>query len=210
MMAANDDYGYIIKVIQYLDRQFNIHFFISSKDFDVLYRWWEKRIPFAVVSEALRRVVERRLLKKKPVISFAVFSHEVRLDYQSFLSLNVGRERSEPRDEPDEIKAFLTEFPAALDFLKADFARLGAERMQNGAALRGQTDQFRQDRRKIGVADAGPVHEKLLRHFQDDSELNAKCAWFLKNLAPELRRPEIEKKYRLNYLLHKFAIPSFD
>lgn len=192
MMAANDDYGYIIKVIQYLDRQFNIHFFISSKDFDVLYRWWEKRIPFAVVSEALRRVVERRLLKKKPVISFAVFSHEVRLDYQSFLSLNVGRERSEPQAEPDEIKAFLTEFPAALDFLKADFARLGAERMQNGAALR------------------GPVHEKLLRHFQDDSELNAKCAWFLKNLAPELRRPEIEKKYRLNYLLHKFAIPSFD
>lgn len=192
MMAANDDYDYIIKVIQYLDRQFNIHFFISSKDFDVLYRWWEKRIPFAVVSEALHRVVERRLLKKNPVISFAVFSHEVRLDYQSFLSLNVGRERSEPRDEHGEIKAFLTEFPAALDFLKTDFARLGAERMQNG------------------VADAGPIHEKLLRHFQDDSELNAKCAWFLKNLAPELRRPEIEKKYRLNYLLHKFAIPSFD
>ena len=192
MMAVNDDYDYIIKVIQYLDRQFNINFFISSKDFDVLYRWWEKRIPFAVVSEALRRVVECRLLKKKPIISFSVFSHEVRLNYQSFLSLNVGRERSEPRDEHGEIKAFLTEFPAALDFLKVDFARLGAEYMQNN------------------VADAGPIHEKLLRHFQDDAELNAKCAWFLKNIAPDLRRPEIEKKYRLNYLLHKFAIPSFD
>ena len=64
-MAANDDYDYIIKVIQYLDRQFAIRFFISSKDFDVLYRWWEKRIPFAVVSEALRRVVERRSAEKK-------------------------------------------------------------------------------------------------------------------------------------------------
>ena len=191
-MTANDDYDYIIKVIQYLDRQFAIHFFITSKDFDVLYRWWEKRIPFAVVSESLRQVVERRLLKKKPIISFSVFSHEVRLNYQSFLSLNVGRERNELQDEHAEISIFLKQFPEALDFLKNDFARLGAERMQNGAA------------------DAGPVYEKLLRHFQNDIELNAKSAWFLKNLAPDLRRPEIEKKYRLNYLLHKFAIPSFD
>jgi hypothetical protein len=191
-MATNDDYDYVIKIIQFLDRQFAIHFFISSKDFDVLYRWWEKRIPFAVVSEALCRVVERRSLKNKPITSFSVFSHEVRLNYQSFLSLNVGRERSEPRDEHGEIKAFLSKFPAALDFLQADFARLGAERMQNNKA------------------DAGPVHEKLLLHFQDDAELNAKCAWFLKNLAPDLRRPEIEKKYRLNYLLHKFAIPGFE
>jgi hypothetical protein len=191
-MTANDDYDYIIKVIQYLDRQFAIHFFITSKDFDVLYRWWEKRIPFAVVSESLRQVVERRLLKKKPIISFSVFSHEVRLNYQSFLSLNVGRERNELQDEHGEIKIFLSKFPKALDFLKNDFARLGAEHMQNGAA------------------DAGPVYEKLLRHFQNDIELNAKSAWFLKNLAPDLRRPEIEKKYRLNYLLHKFAIPSFD
>ena len=210
MITVNDDYDYIIRVIQYLDRQFAIRFFISSKDFDVLYRWWEKRIPFAVVSESLRRVVERRLLKKKPVISFSVFSHEVRLNYQSFLSLNVGRERSEPQDEHSEIKMFLSKLPAALDFLKNDFARLSAECMQNDAALRGQTDQFRQDRRKIGTADAGPVYEKLLLHCQNDIELNAKCEWFLKNLAPDLRRPEIEKKYRLNYLLHKFAIPSFD
>jgi len=192
MTAANDDYDYIIRIIQYLDRQFAIRFFISSKDFDVLYRWWEKRIPFAVVSEALRRVVERRLPRNKPVASFAVFSRDVRLDYQSFLNLNVGRERRETRDEPDETKAFLTNFPAALDFLKADFTRLGAEYMQNG------------------TADAGPVYEKLLLHFQDDAELNAKCAWFLKNLAPDLRRPEIEKKYRLNYLLHKFSIPGFE
>jgi hypothetical protein len=210
MMTANDDYDYIIKVIQYLDRQFGIRFFINSKDFDVLYRWWEKRIPYAVVSESLRQVVERRLLKNKPITSFSVFSREVRLNYQSFLNLDVGRERSDRQEEHAEIKFFLKQFPEALDFLKSDFARLGAEYIQNSAALRGQTDQFRQDRRKIGAADAGPVYEKLLLHFQNDAELNAKCKWFLKNLAPDLRRPEIEKKYRLNYLLHKFAIPSFD
>jgi hypothetical protein len=210
MMNAGGDYDYIIRIIQFLDSQFAIRFFISSKDFDVLYRWWEKRIPFSVVSEALRRVVERRLDKGKPVASFSVFSHEVRLNYRSFLSLNVGRERKDESEEQGEIKAFLAGFPDALDFLKADFTRLGVEYMQKSAVLRGQTDQFRQDRQKIGAVDAGPVYEKLLRHFQEDAELNAKCAWFLNNLAPDLRRPEIEKKYRLNYLLHKFSIPAFD
>jgi hypothetical protein len=194
-MVANEDYDYIIRIIQFLDRQFAIRFFITSKDFDVLYRWWEKRIPFSVVSEALRRVVERRLSRNKPVASFSVFSRDVRLDYQSFLSLNVGRERTDTREEHGEIKTFLSRFPEALNFLKADFVRLGAEHIQNGAVLGGQTD---------------PVYEKLLRHFQNDSELNAKCEWFLNHLAPDLRRPEIEKKYRLNYLLHKFAIPGFD
>jgi hypothetical protein len=191
-MTACDDYDYIIRIVQFLDRQFAIRFFISSKDFDVLYRWWEKRIPFAVVSAALGRVVERRRLRNRPIASFSVFSRDVRLDYQSFLSLNVGAERRESHDEPDEIKSFLSRYPAALDFIKDDFAKLAAAHSQNG------------------TADAGPVHEKLLRHFRDDAELNAKCAWFLKNLAPDLRRPEIETKYRLNYLLHRFAIPGFE
>jgi hypothetical protein len=192
MMTGSDDYDYIIRIIQYLDRHFAIRFFISSKDFDVLYRWWEKRIPFAVVSAALRRVIERRSPHKPPIASFSVFSREVRLDYQSFLNLSIGRERGGLREERDEVKAFLAKFPELLDFLKADFERLGAEYAQNG------------------MADAGPVHEKLLRHFRDDAELHAKCEWFMNNLAPALRRPEIENKYRLNYLLHKFAIPSFE
>ena len=192
MMAGNADYDYIIRIIQHLDRQFAIRFFISSKDFDVLYRWWEKRIPFAVVSQSLQRVVERRQIKGKTVKSFSVFSRDMRLDYQSFLNLNVGRSRDENRDAHSGIRSFLNRLPEDLDFLKDDLARLSAEYMQKGAA------------------DSGTVHEKLLEHFKDDPELNAKCAWFLKNLAPELRRPEIEKKYRLNYLLHKFAIPEFE
>ena len=192
MMADNADYDYIIRIIQYLDRQFAIRFFISSKDFDVLYRWWEKRIPYAVVSQSLQRVVERRRSKGKAVRSFSVFSRDMRLDYQSFLNLNVGRSRDETRDAHSEIRSFLNQLPEALGFLKEDLSRVGAEYLQKGAT------------------DSITVHEKLLEHFKDDPELNAKCAWFLKNLAPELRRPEIEKKYRLNYLLHKFAIPAFE
>ena len=100
----------------------------------------------------------------------------MRRDYQSFLNLSIGRDRGELREERDQVKAFLRKFPEPLDFLKADFERLGAEYAQNGRA------------------DAGPLHEKLLRHFRDDAELNAKCDWFMKNLAPALRRPEIENK----------------
>ncbi|MBN2399502.1 MAG: hypothetical protein JXI33_04090 [Candidatus Aminicenantes bacterium] len=190
-MIAENDHDYIIRIIQFLDRQFAIRFFISSRDFDILYRWWEKRIPTRVINGALGRVVERRLAQGKPIVSFSVFSREVRLAYQSFLNLNVGHERNELRDEHGEIKAFLKQFPQALEFLKADFTHLAAEYIRTGAV------------------DSGPLYEKLLDRFQDDDELNAKCAWFLNHLAPDLRRPEIEKKYRLNYLLHKFAVPSF-
>ena len=68
------------------------------------------------------------------------------------------------------------------------------------------------------VIDVGNTHttfgvfqqEKLLAHFSADPELNAKSAWFLQNLSPHLRQPEIERKYRLNYLAGKFAIPALD
>lgn len=192
MNPTDDEYRYMIRIIQFLDSQFSIRFFISSKDFDILYRWWEKRIPFAVVSQALRRVIERRSPLKPPITSFSVFSQEVRRDYRSFMTLNIGRERGDRLPERDPVPEFLKRIPAALAFLKADFERLGAEYERDGRA------------------DPGPLHEKLLDHFRDDDELNAKCDWFLKNLAPALRRPEIEATYRLNYLLHKFAVPSFE
>jgi hypothetical protein len=192
-MKPGEDHDYIIRVIQFLESQHAIRFFISSKDFDVLYRWWEKRIPFSVVSRCLSRVVERRLARNKPITSFAAFSHDVRQEYKSFLSLNVGRAR--PQGEPEErgeLEAFLRHFPDALDFLKQDFERLAAEKAAGHAV------------------DAAPLHEKLLDRFQDDAELDARCSCFMKNLAPSLRRPEIERKYRLNYLLHRFSIPAID
>jgi len=189
---VGEDFDYIIRIIQYLDQRYNIRFFISSRDFDVLYRWWEKRIPAAVIRESLDRVVERSRSRQKPLAHFAVYSNEVRKNYQSFLDLNIGRERSEPADEHDEIRKFLAQFPPALEFMRSDFETLFSRLLQGGDT------------------DARPLQEKLLAHFMNDNELNAKGAWFLQNLSPHLRRPEIERKYRLNYLAGKFAIPNFD
>jgi hypothetical protein len=189
---AGEDFDYIIRIIQYLDQRYNIRFFISSKDFDLLYRWWEKRIPAALLRESLDRVVERSRSRQKPIAHFAVFSSEVRKNYQSFLDLNIGRERPEPADEHAGIRKFLAQFPPELEFMRGDFETLFSRLLQGG------------------VTDAKPLQEKLLAHFLNDNELNAKSAWFLQNLSPHLRRQDIEQKYRLNYLLAKFAIPGFD
>jgi len=189
---AGEDFDYIIRIIQYLDQRYGIRFFISSKDFDLLYRWWEKRIPSKVIRESLDRVVERSRSRQKPLVHFTAFSGEVRRNYQSFLDLGIGRERPEAADEHAGIHNFLCQFPPQLEFMRSDLETLFSGLLQ-GKAI-----------------DAKPLQEKLLAHFQEDNELNAKSAWFLQNLSPHLRRPEIERKYRLNYLLGKFAIPAFN
>ncbi len=189
---ADEDFDYIIRIIQYLDQRHGIRFFISSKDFDVLYRWWEKRIPAAVIRESLDRVVARSQARQRPPVHFTAFSNEVRKNYQSFLDLSIGRERSEPADEHAEIRNFLAKFPPDLAFMRSDFETLFSRLLQDEEI------------------DPQALHEKLLGHFLNDGELNAKSAWFLQNLSPHLRRPEIERKYRLNYLLGKFAIPTLD
>jgi len=189
-IAADADYDYIIRLIQYLDRQFNIRFFISSRDFDILYRWWQKGIPLEVVQRALATVVERRQAKGKPISGFAAFSYEVKKAYRSFLSLQVGR----PPDsgEPNELaqwQEFLTRLPDELRPLESEFS----------ACLEALTNQRRPD--------PEPWQRLLLEAFATDDELNRKSQFFLQSLNPELRRPEIERKYRLNFLLHRFRIP---
>jgi hypothetical protein len=190
--AATGDYDYIIRIIQYLDQRHGIHFFISSKDFDVLYRWWEKRIPEALVRDALDRVVERHRRQNKPLGRFSAFGGEVRRNYRSFQSLDIGSQRSEPADEHTEIRNFLAHIPPPLEFMKEDFSDLFTR------VMRGESH------------DPRPLQEKLLAHFREDGELNAKTAWFLKNISPSLRKPEIERKYRLNYLAGRFAIPPLE
>ncbi|MCU0235666.1 MAG: hypothetical protein MUC72_01105 [Acidobacteria bacterium] len=190
--SAGGDYDYIIRMIQYLDRRHGIRFFIGSRDFDVLYRWWEKGIPDAVIRDALDRVVERNRRRGKPLRRFSAFSYEVRKSHRSFLALDVGRARPEPADAHAGLEAFLENLPPALEFLRDDLS----ERFQR--LKRGEE------------AASGPLEEKLLARFSADGELNAKSAWFLKNLAPPLRRPEIERRYRLNYLWGKYGIPSLD
>ena len=54
-----------------------------------------------------------------------------------------------------------------------------------------------------------PLHRAMLDLFENDDDLNLRTEIFLKNLAEEIRRPEIVRKYRINYLYHRFRIPEF-
>lgn len=207
--TGNEGYDFIIKVIQYLENSFKIHFFITPKDFDVLYRWYEKRIPLRVIEESIVAVVERWTQKNKKISSFSNFYYQVKKDFETFLQLQVGAEsKSRLADslagdrENDDVyeyeyeyavwENFFKNFPGDLAALKEDFERI-----------------FQQVKNKEKV-EAAPVYEKLVDLFKDDETLKLKVAIFNRNLAPELRKPEIENRYRLNYLRSKYNIPDFE
>lgn len=208
--AANtkdEGYDFIIKVIQYLENSFKIYFFITPKDFDVLYRWYEKRIPLRVIEESIAAVVERWSQKNKKISSFSNFYYQVKKDFETFLQLHVGAEsKTIPADslagdsENGNVKGnehavwenFFKNFPNELAALKEDFERI-----------------FQWVKNKENV-EAAPIYAKLVDLFKDDETLKLKVAIFNRNLAPELRKPEIENRYRLNYLRSKYNIPDFE
>ncbi len=198
---GNDNAGrdFVIKVIQYLENSFGITFFITTKDFDVLYRWYEKRIPIHIVKESISNVVERWTQKNKKIYSFSNFYYEVKKSFTTFLQLSVGRETEGEASEPEtaanryaEIENFFKNYPDDLITLKGEFERI-----------------FQQLKNKENV-DLDPVYKKLVDLFKEDEALNLKVTVFIRSLAPELRKPEIKNRYRLNYLLNKYNIPDFE
>ncbi len=187
------DYDFIIKIIQFLESKFGISFFITTMDFDTLYKWWEKGIPFKIIEESISNVINRWNLKKRKIYSFSNFSYEVRKNYKGFLELNVSvGKREEEKEEYDKIEKFFNNYPQELKELKKEFE-----------------DIHKKFKNKENI-DIDNIKEKLLSLFKENNELNLKTQIFLRSLAPELRKPEIEKRYRINYLLNKFKIPDFD
>ncbi len=191
--TGKSDYDYIIHVIQYLEYKHGVSFLITTQDFDLLYRWWEKRIPLEIVRESISIVARRRAEKKKRVDSISNFYFEVKKNFKAFLELQVGDGcRQEKTNRYEDIENFLMNFPEKLLELKPEFEILFLQ-LKAG-------DKY----------ELAPVYEKLLAMFADDEELHLKVEIFIERLAPRLRNPEIKKKYRLNFLLHKFNIPDFD
>ena len=190
---------FVIKVIQYLENTFGIIFFITTKDFNVLYRWYEKRIPTHIVKESISNVVERWTQKSKKIYSFSNFYYEVKKNFKTFLQLSVGRRTEGEVPEPEipaniyaEIENFFKNYPNDLVALKGEFEGI-----------------FQQVKNKENV-ELEPLYERLVDLFKEEKELNLKVTLFTRSLAPELRKPEIKNRYRLNYLLNKYNIPDFE
>ena len=197
----NEDKDFVIEIIQYLQNKYEIIFFITPRDFDVLYNWWEKRIPLRIVKESTINVVDRWKEKGKAINSFANFSYEVKKNFKAFLQLSVGSEKSEnetqtpeEKDPFEEINHFFNNYPDQLTPLKEEFDNI-YQKIKNNESIDVELTR---------------THETLVNLFKDDNELNLKVRIFLDNLSPVLRKPEIERRYRLNYLINKFNIPDFD
>lgn len=190
----SDDYDYIIHIIWYLDFQFGIRFFITPRDFDLLHRWWEKRIPLELIRESLAVVVARRRAKSQSISGFANFNYEVKKKFKGFLELTVGEgDRAEATGVArDPVELFFQQFPPELESLRPRFQ-----------ALR----QQKADGVELSLEEAD---DQLLELFVEDEELAMKARVFLSSLAPPLRNRKIERKYRLNFLKRKFKIPDFE
>ncbi len=195
-----DDYrqkDFIIKIVHFLQSKHATYFFITSTDFHTLCEWWDKRIPIHIIYLSIDKVVERWTEKQKSITAFSNFNYEVKKNFKMFLQLHIGAEdsgeKNDPSNPPDpsrEIDDFLANLPAELDELKNAF-ETACKNLKNNQP-----------------AGTGEIVHTLLALFQNDSELNFKTDFFLKNLSPTLRKPEIEERYRINYLIHKFHIPE--
>jgi hypothetical protein len=189
---SQSDYDYIIRIIHYLDYHFRIHFMITTRDFDILFRWWEKQIPLKVILDSVRNVVKRWEIKKKRINGFSNFSYEVNKNFRLFMELNVADSGRGEKNELAEIERFMKDFPPELKPLKSDFKKI-TQRLSEKKSV-----------------DLNPFHEKLLLLFESDPDLALKTRFFMNNLARDLRKPEIEKTYRINYLCHRYGIPDFE
>lgn len=187
-----EDYDFIIRIIQFLDYRWGIRFFISTRDFDILYRWWERKIPMGVIKDAISAVVADWRKKGKRISGFSNFSYRVKRKHQAFMQLHVGEDRPEEADDYHRIEHFFNHYPPALVTLRRDF-----EEVYRGL-------------RKGEDIDLAPVYRKMVALYQSDRELNLKTEFFMKGIARNLRTPEMAFTYRLNYLIHKFNIPDFD
>lgn len=193
-MTSSDtgDYDYIVKVIQYLEYNFNIHLFITTRDFDVLYSWWEKRIPIDIVRESISTVVKRWQVRGKNIKGFTNFSYEVRKNFRFFMELHIGSEQKAEKEKFFEIENFLKSVPPEIIGLKNDFEKV-FQKIKKG-------EDFSLEK----------IEKKMLDQFKEDDELNLKTRIFMNSLAKELKGPSVENKYRVNYLKYKFGIPDFE
>jgi len=191
----SDGYDFMIRVINHLEYRHGLAFFINTLDYDLILRWYEKRIPFSLLARSIAQVVQRRKERKKEVTGFSNFSNQVRKDFKAFMELNIGAAKGEQKENQNEyweIEAFFSHYPAELNDLRADFQ-----------------DLFEKIKKREPVEMTG-INEKLLTLFANDRELDMKTGVFARNLAPPLRTPAILRKYRVNYLLNRFNIPAFD
>jgi len=200
-MTGGEAYAYITRIIVFLNRRYAISFFITPRDFDVLWGWWEKQIPFPVIRDALVRVVERWNKKDRRVYSFANFNYQVKKEFARFADLKLGRHVREigsarENDSPDsgELARFLDRCPDELRPLKPDLEGI-KQAIDSGCLTRRTVRDF---------------YARLVSHFEQDDELILQTRRFLKRISGRLDHREMEKQFKINFLLNRLGVPFLE
>jgi len=193
MSDSSSDQDFIFSLIDYLFFQHGISFFITSKDFDTLYNWWEKKIPEEIIRRSIDNVIKRRKLRNKPVDSFMNFSYEVRKNLAAKFELNINSAPRKVQNDPDNIeKRFFKSLHPGIEFLEGAFREVLEA----------------PDSEKKGLLLA--IYDKLITKYEKDEEMIIRTEIFMSNLPESMKKPEIVKKFRINYLNRRFRIPDFD
>ena len=188
-----DDQDYIFKIIEYLLNKHNINFFITSKDFDILYSWWEKRIAQDWIKKSIDKVCKRRESRGKQIDSFMNFSYEVRKNLSYKLDLNINTDWVDKTSGPDDKhKKFFENFPESIKEMEDEFRMLKDASEENSAGM------------------LKKIYDRLISKYKDDDEMNIKTEIFMGNLPAPMRKPEIVLKFKINYLNRRFNIPDFE
>ncbi len=186
-MENISDYDYLINIMNYVNLYHGLNLKVSNKDFDTMYRWWEKRIPLKVVKKAIDIAIES---KKNKIKSFTGFNYRVRKEFELFLTFSLGdrKEEQTKANTESKIKQFLDNIPDIIRDLKPLFIQY-----------------YKDFNKEIKIK----IENTLIERFENDNELNIKTKLFSNNLSKSIINDDLIKRFRVNYLINKLSIPEF-
>ncbi|MEN8223240.1 MAG: hypothetical protein ABFR36_08265 [Acidobacteriota bacterium] len=190
---SGSDHDYIFSLIDYLFFRHGINFFITSKDFDTLYNWWEKNIPEELIRKSIDNVVKRRIARGKPVDSFMNFTYEVRKNLMTKFDLNINSVSGQVNIDPEEkLSRFFENLSPDIKFLEKDFRRAGESSPKKKKEL------------------LSKIYDRLINKYEHDEEMIIKTEIFMSNLPEAMKKPDIVRKFRVNFINKRFNIPDFE
>lgn len=184
---------YIVSVLEMMQREFNLYFMVTPRDFDILYRWFEKRIPLTLIRDCVADVTERRQKQGRAIEGVGTLAHTVRTAFSHHQEKSVGAHSEKiTAHEPGLKRAeFFSEPPSEIK----EIVLLFQEGLQKSPPRREAVLAF---------------HQAVLEKFAGDEELERRSTVFFNHLAPALRSDELLSRYRLNLLISRLGLPDFE
>ncbi len=186
-MQNLNDYDYLISIINYLNINYHLNLKIGNKDFDTMYRWWEKDIPIKIVKRTIDILINT---SKREIKSISSLNYRVRKEFENFLTFKIGElnENDNQNKNISKTEEFINKLPKELIELKKNFK-----------------EYYKTKDMEIKKE----IENKLLEKFSGDNELKLNTEIFLSRISRSLINEELVNRYKINFLINKLGIPEF-